>query len=142
MKKTSNRETTLHGLQSFTNYSVKTLAYTLGGEGVVSEPVFCLTETDGNFFFYTLSFSFLVNSLTANRKQIAEQEVHKGRGTKSISKPVSSIQYACILYIVYQFIILLCLVSYQKYGRWKMINECTQYYKLYIYYIKVFGIRN
>ncbi|CAG7820270.1 unnamed protein product, partial [Allacma fusca] len=46
VKKTSNRETTLHGLQSFTNYSVRTLAYTLGGEGVVSEPVYCLTEED------------------------------------------------------------------------------------------------
>ena len=51
VKKTSNRETTLHGLQSFTNYSVRTLAYTVGGEGVLSEPVYCLTEEDGNFLF-------------------------------------------------------------------------------------------
>ena len=46
VKKTSNRETTLHGLQSFTNYSIRMLAYTVGGEGVLSDPLYCLTEED------------------------------------------------------------------------------------------------
>ncbi|CAL8129128.1 unnamed protein product [Orchesella dallaii] len=46
VKKTNNRETTLHGLRSFTNYSVRTLAYTLGGESNLSEPVICTTEED------------------------------------------------------------------------------------------------
>ncbi|CAL8129113.1 unnamed protein product [Orchesella dallaii] len=46
VKKTSNQETTLHGLKSFMNYSIKALAYTLGGESNMSEPVLCRTEED------------------------------------------------------------------------------------------------
>ncbi|CAL8129109.1 unnamed protein product [Orchesella dallaii] len=46
VKKTSNRATTLHGLKSFMNYSIKALAYTLGGESNMSEPVICRTEED------------------------------------------------------------------------------------------------
>ncbi|XP_035702797.1 Down syndrome cell adhesion molecule-like protein Dscam2 isoform X2 [Folsomia candida] len=46
IKKTGNRETTLHGLLSYTNYSVRTLAYTGGGESLPSHPVFCTTDED------------------------------------------------------------------------------------------------
>lgn len=46
VKKTSNKETTLHGLKSFTSYAVKTLAYTVGGESETSESVICTTEED------------------------------------------------------------------------------------------------
>ncbi|ODM92162.1 Down syndrome cell adhesion molecule-like protein Dscam2 [Orchesella cincta] len=46
VKKTSNRETTLHGLRSFTSYSVRVLGYTHGGESNMSTPVTCRTEED------------------------------------------------------------------------------------------------
>lgn len=47
MKKTTNLETNLHALDKYTNYSVRILAYTKVGEGVQSNPVYCLTEQDG-----------------------------------------------------------------------------------------------
>lgn len=47
MKKTTNLETNLHALEKYTNYSVKILAYTKVGEGVQSNPIYCLTEEDG-----------------------------------------------------------------------------------------------
>ncbi|XP_022178264.1 Down syndrome cell adhesion molecule-like protein Dscam2 [Myzus persicae] len=46
MKKTTNLETNLHALDKYTNYSVRILAYTKVGEGVQSNPVYCLTEQD------------------------------------------------------------------------------------------------
>lgn len=46
MKKTTNLETNLHGLEKYTNYSVRILAYTKIGEGVQSNPIYCLTEQD------------------------------------------------------------------------------------------------
>ncbi|CAL8129108.1 unnamed protein product [Orchesella dallaii] len=46
VKKTSSQATTLHSLKSFTNYSIRALAYTLGGESNMSEPVICRTEED------------------------------------------------------------------------------------------------
>lgn len=47
IKKTTNLETNLHTLDKYTNYSVRVLAYTKIGDGVQSNPVFCLTEQDG-----------------------------------------------------------------------------------------------
>lgn len=47
VKRTSSVETYLHGLLKFTNYSIRLLAYTSVGDGVVSDPVFCTTEQDG-----------------------------------------------------------------------------------------------
>lgn len=44
-------ETYLHGLLKFTNYSVRLLAYTSVGDGVVSDPAYCSTEQDGKFNF-------------------------------------------------------------------------------------------
>jgi hypothetical protein len=35
----------------FTNYSVRLLAYTSVGDGVVSDPAYCSTEQDGKFNF-------------------------------------------------------------------------------------------
>ncbi|VVC34250.1 Hypothetical protein CINCED_3A009503 [Cinara cedri] len=46
MKKTTALETNLHGLEKYTNYSVRILAFTKIGEGVQSSPVYCLTEQD------------------------------------------------------------------------------------------------
>lgn len=39
--------TTIMGLRKYTNYSITVLAYTISGDGVRSEPVFCHTEEDG-----------------------------------------------------------------------------------------------
>ncbi|XP_021937228.1 Down syndrome cell adhesion molecule-like protein Dscam2 isoform X2 [Zootermopsis nevadensis] len=46
VKRTSSVETYLHGLLKFTNYSVRLLAYTSVGDGVVSDTVYCATEQD------------------------------------------------------------------------------------------------
>lgn len=46
MKRTQSTETYLHGLQKFSNYSIKVLAYTSAGDGVASEEMFCSTEED------------------------------------------------------------------------------------------------
>ncbi|XP_069687424.1 cell adhesion molecule Dscam1 isoform X3 [Periplaneta americana] len=46
VKRTSSVETYLHGLLKFTNYSVRLLAYTSVGDGVVSDPTYCATEQD------------------------------------------------------------------------------------------------
>ncbi|XP_068085516.1 cell adhesion molecule Dscam2 [Anabrus simplex] len=46
VKRTSSLETYLHGLLKFTNYSIRLLAYTSVGDGVLSEPVYCTTEQD------------------------------------------------------------------------------------------------
>ena len=51
VKRTSSVETYLHGLLKFTNYSVRLLAYTSVGDGVVSDPVYCATEQDGELLF-------------------------------------------------------------------------------------------
>jgi hypothetical protein len=51
VKRTSSVETYLHGLLKFTNYSVRLLAYTSVGDGVVSDPVYCATEQDGKLTF-------------------------------------------------------------------------------------------
>lgn len=57
MKRTSSVETYLHGLLKFTNYSVRLLAYTSVGDGVVSDTVYCATEQDGKFAWKTGSSS-------------------------------------------------------------------------------------
>lgn len=46
VKRTSSTETYLHGLYKFTNYSIKALAYTGAGDGVMSDPQICTTEQD------------------------------------------------------------------------------------------------
>ncbi|XP_068200860.1 cell adhesion molecule Dscam1-like [Palaemon carinicauda] len=46
IKRTTNLETNLHGLSRFTNYSIRVLAFTTAGDGVVSNPVFCVTLED------------------------------------------------------------------------------------------------
>ncbi|XP_050422092.1 cell adhesion molecule Dscam2-like [Adelges cooleyi] len=46
IKKTTNLETNLHGLEKYTNYSVRVLAYNKVGDGVQSSPVYCVTEQD------------------------------------------------------------------------------------------------
>ncbi|XP_049771417.1 Down syndrome cell adhesion molecule-like protein Dscam2 [Schistocerca cancellata] len=46
VKRTASLETYLHGLLKFTNYSVRLLAYTNVGDGVLSTSVFCMTEQD------------------------------------------------------------------------------------------------
>lgn len=46
VKRTQSTETYLHGLQKFTNYSIKVLAYTSAGDGVVSDILYCCTEED------------------------------------------------------------------------------------------------
>ncbi|XP_076279934.1 Down syndrome cell adhesion molecule 3 isoform X5 [Lasioglossum baleicum] len=46
VKKTSSVETYLHTLYKYTNYSIRVLAYTGAGDGVLSPPIFCVTEED------------------------------------------------------------------------------------------------
>lgn len=46
VKRTSSSETYLHGLYKFTNYTIKVLAYTEAGDGVMSDHLFCRTEED------------------------------------------------------------------------------------------------
>ncbi|XP_053986908.1 cell adhesion molecule Dscam2 isoform X2 [Hylaeus volcanicus] len=46
VKKTSSVETYLHTLYKYTNYSIRVLAYTGAGDGVLSPPIFCTTEED------------------------------------------------------------------------------------------------
>ncbi|XP_049765530.1 Down syndrome cell adhesion molecule-like protein Dscam2 [Schistocerca cancellata] len=46
VKRTASLDTYLHGLLKFTNYSVRLLAYTSMGDGVLSRAVFCSTEQD------------------------------------------------------------------------------------------------
>ncbi|XP_037778108.1 Down syndrome cell adhesion molecule-like protein Dscam2, partial [Penaeus monodon] len=46
VKRTTNLETNLQGLGRFTNYSVRVLAFTSAGDGVMSAPSFCATLQD------------------------------------------------------------------------------------------------
>ncbi|XP_024944983.1 Down syndrome cell adhesion molecule-like protein Dscam2 isoform X2 [Cephus cinctus] len=46
VKRTSSEETYLHTLYKYTNYSIRVLAYTSAGDGVLSPPIFCTTEED------------------------------------------------------------------------------------------------
>ncbi|CAG9760392.1 unnamed protein product [Ceutorhynchus assimilis] len=46
VKRTQSTETYLHGLQKFTNYSIRVLAYTSAGDGVISDVLYCRTEED------------------------------------------------------------------------------------------------
>ncbi|CAH0562134.1 unnamed protein product [Brassicogethes aeneus] len=46
VKRTSSTETYLHGLHKYTNYSIKALAYTGAGDGVISHPIICTSEQD------------------------------------------------------------------------------------------------
>nr|CAD7442428.1 unnamed protein product [Timema bartmani] len=46
-KVTSEINTELHGLQKYSNYSIQVWAYTQIGDGVKSNPIFCLTDEDG-----------------------------------------------------------------------------------------------
>lgn len=56
VKRTTSTETYLHGLYKYTNYSIKVLAYTGAGDGVLSSPIYCTTEEDGkcNYNFFVL----------------------------------------------------------------------------------------
>lgn len=47
VKRTASTETYIHGLYKFTNYSIKVLAFTGAGDGVMSPAIFCTTEEDG-----------------------------------------------------------------------------------------------
>ena len=46
-KITSDTATELHGLQKHANYSIQVWAYTRVGDGVKSNPVFCVTDEAG-----------------------------------------------------------------------------------------------
>jgi hypothetical protein len=46
-KVTSDTNTELHGLQKHANYSVQVWAYTHVGDGVKSNPIFCITDEAG-----------------------------------------------------------------------------------------------
>ncbi|XP_047351251.1 Down syndrome cell adhesion molecule-like protein Dscam2 isoform X6 [Vespa velutina] len=46
VKRTSSIETYLHTLYKYTNYSIRVLAYTGAGDGVLSQPIYCMTEED------------------------------------------------------------------------------------------------
>lgn len=52
VKRTTSSETYLHGLFKYTNYSIKVLAYTGAGDGVLSSPIYCLTEEDRKYFYF------------------------------------------------------------------------------------------
>jgi hypothetical protein len=43
--------TELHGLQKHANYSVQVWAYTHVGDGVKSNPIFCITDEAGKILF-------------------------------------------------------------------------------------------
>lgn len=47
VKKTTNLETSIHGLNYFGNYSLRVAAHTAVGDGVRSAPIFCITDEDG-----------------------------------------------------------------------------------------------
>lgn len=49
-KKTPNLEMTVHGLEKYTNYSLRVSASTNAGEGVPSPYVQCTTVEDGELF--------------------------------------------------------------------------------------------
>ncbi|XP_066587504.1 cell adhesion molecule Dscam1 isoform X2 [Prorops nasuta] len=46
VKRTAGIETYLHTLYKYTNYSIRVLAFTGAGDGVLSPPIFCTTEED------------------------------------------------------------------------------------------------
>ncbi|XP_017776462.1 PREDICTED: Down syndrome cell adhesion molecule-like protein Dscam2 isoform X2 [Nicrophorus vespilloides] len=46
VKRTPSTETYLHGLYKYTNYSLRVLAYTGAGDGILSLPIYCTTEED------------------------------------------------------------------------------------------------
>ena len=46
-KITSDTNTELHGLQKHANYSIQVWAYTHVGDGVKSNPIFCITDEAG-----------------------------------------------------------------------------------------------
>ncbi|XP_063973280.1 cell adhesion molecule Dscam1 isoform X2 [Diachasmimorpha longicaudata] len=46
VKRTSSEETYLHTLYKYTNYSIRVLAYTGAGDGVLSLAIYCTTEED------------------------------------------------------------------------------------------------
>lgn len=60
IKKTASEETHLHTLYKYTNYSIRVLAYTGAGDGVLSNPIYCATEEDGKFFY---SFEYYFKKL-------------------------------------------------------------------------------
>lgn len=55
-RKTTALTTVLTSLKKFSNYSIQVLAYTRMGDGVMSQPIFCHTEEDGEIkiFFVEL----------------------------------------------------------------------------------------
>lgn len=50
MRKTTALTIVLTSLKKFSNYSIQVLAFTRMGDGVMSQPIYCHTEEDGNSF--------------------------------------------------------------------------------------------
>lgn len=50
-RKTTALTTVLTSLKKFSNYSIQVLAYTRMGDGIMSQPIFCHTEEDGELNF-------------------------------------------------------------------------------------------
>ena len=48
-KITTASTTILHGLDKYTNYSISVVAFTRSGDGVRSDPRYCVTDEDGKF---------------------------------------------------------------------------------------------
>jgi Fibronectin type III domain len=53
-RKTTALTTVLTTLKKFSNYSMQVLAYTRMGDGVISHPIFCHTEEDGELSLLSL----------------------------------------------------------------------------------------
>lgn len=45
-------EAEIKGLEFFTKYEIRVLAFTIVGDGNISQPVFCLTDEDGKLILY------------------------------------------------------------------------------------------
>ena len=50
-------ETTLAGLNEYTNYSITVLASTVKGDGNVSEPIIVITDEDSKLLFRIVSYT-------------------------------------------------------------------------------------
>ena len=48
IKVSTSKTTTISGLRVFRNYSISALAFTTIGDGVLSTPILCPTDQDGN----------------------------------------------------------------------------------------------
>ena len=63
-----NNSTTLKGLNKYTNYSITVFASTIKGGGIVSEPIFVITDQDSKidsvFYFLRSAFRKLIEHFT------------------------------------------------------------------------------